>query len=396
MRGGLIAQRSLTIIAVAVMVSRVAGGRKPPLGIIGKIVAASKNDADLRRLLRFALQAQARAIVKDMAVARCLRRPIPLSQGVEIRLKPNGQAIFAGLQTCKSVWTCAVCASRISESRAHEIATMIEQAKAWGETVGMVTYTLQHSERQPLLQTLTALKEARRWMLRHRQYKALKKGLNIVGSATSTEITWSAKNGFHPHFHEVLFFDAPMNPFDKGYLEGQLNNLWHKALLAHSANGLTGIQVKATWGNGDVSGYITKLGSGIGEWGLDRELTKHYAKVAEGQSYTMQGLLLSRLLADNLEHERVWKEYALTTKGMNAIVFSQGLRKRYGLDEMSDDDLIELDEKLAAPLYTIPLPYWKKIIIKDELGELRAKILITAEFGGVGGLESLLRDYGIL
>src|SRR6266849_5900961 len=70
------------------------------------------------RLLKWALQAEARAILPNERIAYCLRQVNPIAAGVEVYHSPeHRRAHYGGLFVCGSIWMCPICAAKISERR---------------------------------------------------------------------------------------------------------------------------------------------------------------------------------------------------------------------------------------------------------------------------------------
>lgn len=63
-------------------------------------------------------------------------------------------AFYTGLQTCGSVWTCPICAARITEVRRQEISQAIDEAYKLGYQSAMVTFTFPHNNTMSLEDTL--------------------------------------------------------------------------------------------------------------------------------------------------------------------------------------------------------------------------------------------------
>lgn len=372
------------------------GSKRGGLGIVVSIAARSQSEPEFKRLLRFAMQRAASEIMPLSGVSKCLRRPVKNALSIDIRKKSNGKAMFGNLQTCKSLWLCAICQSRISELRRQEIKAILTVAKQRGYTVGFHTYTIRHGKKTPLAVSLKALKEARRWVASHKSAKTLKTRYGYIGAICATEITYG-NNGFHPHHHELMIFSEPITNDDITFISGEFERLWHKGLEAQNATAKLGIGFVASYDQRDIASYITKLGEEKHTtWGFAEELAKGQSKTGKGDSFTPSDLLISYLMTGSKQDRELWREYAIATFGLNAIVFTPKLRAQFGLDEKSDGDLLQEEEVTALALYSIPLEVWRKILWKDRYGQLRADLLTAAEEGGPPEINMLLYEHGII
>jgi hypothetical protein len=100
-------------------------------------------EAKEHRLLKWALQAEARAILPNERVAQCLRQINPLAAGVEVLHSPEHQvAHYKSLIVCGSVWMCPLCAAKISERRRDELERAITRHIELQGAVFMATYTV--------------------------------------------------------------------------------------------------------------------------------------------------------------------------------------------------------------------------------------------------------------
>ncbi|MEK7247713.1 MAG: hypothetical protein AAB092_04490, partial [Chloroflexota bacterium] len=63
---------------------------------------------------------------------------------VHLTRNEHGNAYYSGLETCRRVWLCPVCAPRISAKRAHELQAQIEGWLAGGGAVWFLTLTFPH------------------------------------------------------------------------------------------------------------------------------------------------------------------------------------------------------------------------------------------------------------
>ena len=70
------------------------------------------------------------------------------------------KGFYTGLQTCGSVWTCPVCASKIQEIRRLEIASAMKYFYAMKKQAVMITITFPHNKNQTLNELLTKFADA--------------------------------------------------------------------------------------------------------------------------------------------------------------------------------------------------------------------------------------------
>src|SRR6266699_746932 len=122
-----------------------------------------QEEARQSRLLRWALQAEARAILPKERVAECLRVINPMSIGVQVLHSPEHQiAHYKSLIICGSVWMCPLCAAKISERRRDELERAITHHIEHQGAVFMATYTVSHTRQDTLSVLLQAFLRARK------------------------------------------------------------------------------------------------------------------------------------------------------------------------------------------------------------------------------------------
>src|SRR2546426_9509868 len=114
-----------------------------------------------RRLLKWRLQREARALLPNERVAFCMRRTSGAT--VEVYYSPEHQsAHYGGLLACGSVWVCPVCAIKISEKRRVELEQAIARCIEKGGVVYLATYTIAHKRSDNLSALLTSFLAARK------------------------------------------------------------------------------------------------------------------------------------------------------------------------------------------------------------------------------------------
>lgn len=138
----------------------------------------------------------------------CLRRRIDKNKGVGVRInEERATAYFDNLQRCGSVWNCSVCSGEITEVRKVELKQAIDNWRSKGGAVYLVTLTNRHHMGDNLADLLGGQRNALVKLWGQRAIKEMFKALGCVGRITATEVTWSWDNGWHPHFHLLVFFD---------------------------------------------------------------------------------------------------------------------------------------------------------------------------------------------
>lgn len=257
----------------------------------------------------------------------------------ELGIRPKHQrAGYRGFKTCGSVWWCPCCSQRISLTRKDELNRLMAGARQQGLAVVLLTLTARHDVTMPLAPFLDAMKEAKgAKFCKRRDYKALP----LVGSVTATEVT-HGRNGWHPHFHVLLVLDcAPDIALAK---VRALASGW---LAALKACGLDGGNAAFDAKDGSAAGaYVAK-------WGAAEEMTLTTEKAGRSG-----GRSPWQLLADAREGDKragaIWLEYAKSFKGKAQLFWSRGLKARFGIGEVSDDEAsAEVPEGETAPDFIV-------------------------------------------
>ena len=280
-----------------------------PLGIHGKlhvmptghglqtareILENSVNlDYVTRRVARFALQEVARSILRDMIerngkatyvhqVRNCLRARISKKKGVTLFYNvEREQANFGNLQRCYSVWNCPICSMTITEGRRTELKQGLSNWTDAGGHAYLATFTNSHHRGDNLHQLLTGQKKAFVKFWQKTKVTERLKRLGYKGRIVATEVTWGEQNGWHPHYHMILFFDHEINA--QG-LQTFLALQWQEACIKAGLKApdlIHGVDVR----NGTYAAeYVSK-------WGLEEEVTKGHLKKGLNGSLTPFDLL---------------------------------------------------------------------------------------------------------
>lgn len=362
-----------------------------PLGTYGSIVGRSDTSKPWqeRREALYRLQRTAVSLLfpagtpaaEIKGTGTCRWAVQSKTNGVDVMMshyEETGQdrASFKGLQNCGAVWTCPVCAQRISETRRKEMNVAMKHARDEKLLVKMATYTSQHSIDDDLQTMLQGMKDAKRALEQRRDYKKFKAD-DLVGSIVATEVT-HGKNGWHVHFHVIYFLRTKAGA---DFLGG-LGDAWRTALRGV---GLDGADAAFDCQNAEnAAGYVAK-------WGAAEELTLSGKKKAKkGGMNPLQ--LLEAYAAGNEEAGELWLEYSKRFHGRNQLSWSRGLKALMGVDDVSDEDAAgdevqDDQEQEEDPLMNISHSDWR------ATGRYRrTRILDAAEVEGAKGIDAVLSE----
>jgi hypothetical protein len=328
-----------------------------------------------KRLLRWALQAEARALLPNERVAECLRKLNPIAGNVEVLHNAEHQvAHYKSLVVCGSVWLCPLCAAKISERRRDELIQAITAHITQQGAVYMATYTISHTRFDDLPDLLRTFLRARK-RLKQGEYAQRRKGsFGVVGTISVLETTWSLLNHWHPHIHELIFTVAQQDERGVSAYEAVSRMAWKQAAERERLHmNEHGYRLDRTFGA--VADYIAKFGREppCTPWGVEAEMTKGHLKHGRGpvEHLTPFGVLYQVYLGQE-ELIPVFKEYARCFKGRHQLTWSSGLRRRLLGDgrEKTDEELAAEEREEAVLLGRLTRRQWRVVLANDVRGEL--------------------------
>jgi hypothetical protein len=340
------------------------------------------------RANRFILQQVARKLLPKTRTNYCLRLR---QKGKQIEVWKSHEfktASFAGLQTCGSVWACPVCAGKIAPRRGAEILAAMEAHKASGGSVTLLTLTAPHQRTDNLADLLAKLKKALNGFKNDRRVEAIFKAMGIIGDIKALEVTHGRlspqNNGWHPHYHILQFGGlgadyVPLSFIQMLDFEQVLYERWAAACVRAGLG-------KPSRAHGLKLDDGSKAAKYVAKWGLEDEMTKgHTKKALHGE--TPFDLLRAYLL-DNTDKQAgaLFREFAETFKGKRQLVWSRGLKKRYAIGELSDDELSAQMDDQARLLGQITLEQWCDVLAVEG----RGVVLSLAASSGWDAVEAYL------
>ena len=324
---------------------------------------------------RYALQAAARERVLSYSwpaggelfrLVKCMRTPYGAAVDV-LHVPEHRAAVYRGLTTCGSPWSCPVCAAKIAIRRREELRQGLAEHERQGGRVALVTYTIRHKHGDDLANLLRAMAAARRQLKSGKAAGTLADQFAIVGSVRALEVT-HGDNGWHPHYHELVFLSRPVNP---ARLRATLLARWAGAVVDAGLRDITHRGVDVQLADLSVADYITKYGHER-TWGVESEVT--LGRVKQGR---YGGRTPVQLLADYNDGDAgagdLWLEYARVLKGQRSLWWSPGLRASLALQEEKTDAEVASDrDAVGVLLASLDRQQWRRVLANDARAELLA------------------------
>lgn len=339
---------------------------------------------------RFKLQSVARSYLLDVNTPKgskfrlldCYRSRI--SSDVVVMNAPDSNSFFGNLATCGSVWTCPVCAAKITERRRNELNLLLNYHSEAEGTLVMATLTFSHKRNERLRDLLGGsnrkfgFRGALQKFRNSRVYKRVMKKIGYVGLVRALEVTYGS-NGWHPHSHEVLLLDStvPLERVLKILRGRDMFEAWKRACVASGLNAPSfkhGLDFQLALSPAD---YLAKFGYSQ-KWGVGAELTKQHIKQGKG-SLTPFDFLRSVGTDDELYFRNLWREYSQAFFGCAQLYYSRGLKNLFNIDDLTDEELANQIEKDSIILFRISKVDWSAILKLPF--DIRGDILRYADVG---------------
>lgn len=300
------------------------------------------------------------------------------------------RAYYRSLQTCGSVWSCPVCAVKISEYRKKELEQLIEQALSSGKYIYLFTWTLPHYYHELCKIVLDRFNKTTRQM---KCQKSLKNSPNFKpwrvlnevyqnhGYVITKEVLYG-QNGWHVHSHGLFIFDKKIenqlqarNDYFETWLKACDLNFKIADYPDHIFKSFIKRSFRLDHLTGDAkkiySEYLTKSGivkkeKELNGWGLQHEMTKSHLKKSESKSLTPFGMLDKiRELEPYSKESKILKqkfyEYVTAFSGTSFVRWSPGLRDKYNIEFKSDEQIVDFSSVMDDFYGFFEVPEWNQI-----------------------------------
>jgi hypothetical protein len=226
-------------------------------------------------------------------------------------------------------------------------------------------------------------------------WQRLRQDGQLFGTVSVREATHGETHGWHPHYHVLCLVRADSDEAALELLE-PMRVAWLDCLRKE---GLTGTARRAfDLQNGDaVSAYISKHGRDDADraladearpaWGISEEMTLGRTKNGKAGGSRSPWQILRDAVAGDDASAKLWQEYALVMHGRRQQVWSNGLKRACGVEEVDDEHAAEGEEFTDDQDET--LASWSAVQWR-RVRHYRAALLAAAERGGAPEVERIL------
>jgi hypothetical protein len=238
--------------------------------------------------------------------------------------------------------------------------------KALGRKAFFLTLTMRHGKTDRLKKTSSRLVDA--WRMSTQGRGNWKKSCGVTGYLRAIEVTWTESNGWHPHFHVIIWTDGSVSQRE---IERQITDRWLHCVAACGGSAIEkrGVDLReiGCGQEASVGDYLGKMG--LYFTGLD--------KVSSSGGYSQWGLAAAAAECSSKGDApvRMWREFVSATKGMRQLCCSKGVMPKEDLEGNAGEE----EEEAVAFVGTVSaaiwrwgawnVPFWTSIVTeKAELG----------------------------
>jgi Replication protein len=313
---------------------------------------------------RFKLLNSTRKLLKGERTQYCFFNRVDKNDGVGVLFnKYRNKANYSNIMRCANAWGCPVCAAIISEHRKTEVKEAIDWWKAQGGSVLLLTLTVPHYSHTDIKKLKTDLKKAySKFFKGTRASQTLFSKWRIQHYISCFEIT-HGENGFHPHYHILLFVPYSLGITNHADMENEMYDVWKDCCLKAGLDEPSrkhGLHLQA--GN--------HAGKYVAKWGLEHEMTKGHIKKGKKDSRTPFDILRSYAETEDETEANLFRLYYFAFKGQRQLNWSRSLKKLCRQVEKSDQEIVDDTDNVAEMLFKLDIELWNAVRSQGKQGEL--------------------------
>ena len=253
---------------------------------------------------------------------------------------------FRGTQHCNSKWVCPVCGAHYAYEQSQKALRIAKEVIAIDGTVLFVTMTIPHFVIDSLESEGEILRKVRKYLKSQRKWKDALRKHGYIGAVSANDTTMGTRNGWHAHYHEVLFLKGALTDDDIKELNDILFAFWDKGLERYGWYDATPkhtrldpqrVRVERADDAKKVAAYVAKnVGGSVMGAINDVVFSAGNTKQAAEKHYTPFQLAEMAFEFNNKWAEERFIEYAKTTKGWHRIHFTPGMFEALGIEETQE------------------------------------------------------------
>lgn len=310
-------------------------------------------------------------------IAMCGKVALP--SGAYFGKRDNLAGVY-GVQTCGRAWTCAVCRARAAAHHTEEITRAWQAWHAAGGRAYFATFTIRHTAhddpetlRRGLADAWARMTSGAWW---HKWRTAA--GAEYV---RALDVTHGFHNGWHLHYHVILFTKAD---FPEADLRKTLYARWDLAVKkteslgpSHAGNAEHSVDLENAAHGDALAGYLAKLGLELAgdlykvgaQWNDHRtpwEILADAECLRKKIEALDPGSPERELWAgDELRAIELWKQFSGAMRGARWFAWSSKLRDVAGLGtEISDEEAAALESKAELEVVAVVPDELRKRVLR--------------------------------
>ena len=357
---------------------------------------------------RYKTQSIIQKILSDCAgkwrVIGCGKKRISSDIPVGVTFSPvHKTANYVNLQRCGSVWLCPVCSEKIAMQKQEQIKNLLVVMQKHGIKAHMLTLTVPHHITDDLKDLLAKLAKAKKHLFSDRKsIKFWSDKMPSVGHITSTEVKYSDQNGWHPHFHIIVFTKQSYTEkevrgvFENGTfqelgLQQEVCKLWQeccKKVGLKVPSLKYGVDLKRGYNDAEQNDSKALIDYAL-KGSLASELTMSHCKTGRFNTDSLTPFEIATLAENeksieyaDSKYSQLFYQYAVAFKGKRQSFWSKALKdflRKNGIEEKTEEELLAVEtkeEEEAKLVYELEEKEWR-VLCSDF--ESRGKLLVLIE-----------------
>jgi len=279
----------------------------------------------------------------------------------------NDKTHFKNLITCNSVWACPIDRYKIMSVRTSEIITISKGEQGKGKVMAFLTLTKKHRKHKSLDELKIFIKSFNddfRYITSIPSIKAEKEnsGFRYI---KAFETMYNSVNGFHPHFHIIIFADS-RESIDR--IANKIINAWLNKCPGTTKENQKLIHVFDNY-NEELEKYISKLNMALELTNLYNNKTGKYYSINPLDALNLLLIKDYSIFSEN-ELKKLYNEYIHVTKGVRSITYSKGLKSDYKVIDKTDEEICNDDSELKNQIVKISYTLYSRLVRINATHEL--------------------------